>query len=495
MLAPHGERLASRARTKQLQPPQAGPPAERTTARWPYPSGMSPSDLYAQRHARYTTTLKGGMADRVPIRPFVAEFCAQYAGLTCQEVAHDYNKAYEAVLRTGADFEWDAMVPNMVWVWTGLAQAMRLKYYGIPGIHVPANAGFQYHEPPEENAFMRADEYDALIDDPTAFVLNTWLPRVSGGNAMTYLKGGMCMMQYFNSIGGQIARMKEQNGTVSAIAGILKAPLDILADKFRGYLGLLADLETQPDKVLAACEALAPHLYRTALDSSDPAGEVPIGFWMHRSCVPMVTPAHFSEFFWPTLKPIIEELWRHGRQTLFYAEGNWDYHLADFATLPPQSIIYHIDQGAPAKVFAALGGRFCLSGGIPNALLAFGKPEQVRAKVREVLDICAKDGPYIMDASAIVQNDASIDNMRALTEETLSYGTYPRGRAVPTPVPPPAPQTIGRPTRTPPGAVEPWDTVASQWPPVCGDEALVRDIWSQTDGLAYMFAWHMVVSF
>ena len=456
---------------------------------------MNTEELYQTRLARYTTAMKGGMPDRVPIRPFVAEFCAKVAGMTCQDVAHDYTKAYESVIRTAHEFEWDAMVVNMVWVWTGLAHAMGLKYYAIPGIHVPANTGFQYHEPPENGAWMRADEYDALIDDPTAFILNTWLPRVSNGDTLAQLKGGMAMMQYFGSIGGQVNRMRSETGTVSAIAGILKAPMDILADKFRGYLGLLSDLETQPDKVMAACEALAPHLYRTALDSSDPTGTVPIGFWMHRSCVPLVTPEHFSRIFWPTLRPIIEELWRNGRQTLFYAEGNWDYHLDDFATLPDHSIVYHLDQGNPAKVFSKLGGRFCLSGGIPNAMLAYSTPDKVREKCREVLEICARDGAYIMDASAIVQNDATLENMKAMTDATLAYGAYSRGRAAPLAKPLPAPQSIGRSTRTPPGSVVPWEREQSNWPAVTGDDALVKSIWAQTDGLAYMFAWHMLESF
>jgi hypothetical protein len=387
------------------------------------------------------------------------------------------------------------MVPNLVWVWTGLTQALGLKYYAIPGIHIPADTAFQYHEPPEEHAFMRPDEYDALIDDPTAFIFNTWLPRVSHGTALSQLKGGMAMMQYFSSLGPQVERMKTETGTVSAIAGILKAPMDILADKFRGYLGLLSDLETQPEKVMAACEALAPHLYRIALDSSDPTGTVPIGFWMHRSCVPLVSASHFSEISWPTLRPIIEELWRHGRQTLFYAEGNWDYHLDDFATLPEHSIVYHLDQSSPAKAFAKLGGKFCLSGGIPNALLSIGTPAQVRAKVREILGLCAKDGAYIMDSSAIIQNDAKIENMRAMTEATLEHGTYSRGRLPAPPRPKPAPQAIGRPTRTPPGSVEPWDRAKANWPEVKGNDQLVKNIWAQTDGLAYMYAWHVLVSF
>ena len=43
---------------------------------------MNTEQLYQQRLARYTTAMKGGMPDRVPIRPFVAEFCAKHVGMT-----------------------------------------------------------------------------------------------------------------------------------------------------------------------------------------------------------------------------------------------------------------------------------------------------------------------------------------------------------------------------------------------------------------------------
>jgi hypothetical protein len=41
----------------------------------------------------------------------------------------------------------------------------------------------------------------------------------------------------------------------------------------------------------------------------------------------------------------------------------------------------------------------------------------------------------------------------------------------------------------------PWERAKADWPPVTGDEHLVKDIWAQTDGLAYMFAWQILVSF
>jgi len=392
-------------------------------------------ELYAARLKRYVTAMRMGKPDRVPIRPFVAEFVAQYAGYTCQEVTHDYEKAFAATRRCAADFDWDATVGNMVYVWTGLTQAIGLKYYAVPGIDLEVNTGFQYKEPPEDGAYMKPDEYDALIADPTGYLFNVWLPRVSADvrgpgeantfrNNLSFLKGGMAMMQYFGAFGVQAARLRAESGTVSAIAGILKAPFDILADKLRGYIGLCWDLVERPAKVRAACEALMPHLAHVALSGADPEKNLPVSLWMHRGCVPFISFEHFEKIYWPTLKPIIQEIGRRGHQVLFYAEGKWGPHLGHFAELPDASIIYHVDRDDIFEVHKALGRKFALSGGIPNGLLAFGTPKQVRERCKAVIDGVAGDGGYIMDASAIVQNDAQVENIRAMTDFTREYGAY-----------------------------------------------------------------------
>ncbi|MBC7217415.1 MAG: hypothetical protein H5U36_04490, partial [Candidatus Caldatribacterium sp.] len=140
--------------------------------------------------------------------------------------------------------------------------------------------------------------------------------------------------------------------------------------------------------------------------------------------VPFITPEHFQKIYWPTLKPIVEELWKRGHQVLFYAEGNWDYHLETFRELPPGSIVYHVDKGDIFKVHRVLGDRFAISGGLPNDLLALGTPEEVRVYCKRIIDEVARDGGYIMDAGAIIQDDAKIENVRAMTEFTREYGQY-----------------------------------------------------------------------
>jgi len=316
-----------------------------------------------------------------------------------------------------------------------LTEAIGLRYYGVPGIQVPPDRGFQYVEPPEEEAFMKPDEYDELIRDPTGFLFNIWLPRVSADvneagapssyrNNLSFLKGGMAMLSYFSAFGPQIELLRTECGTVSAIAGIFKAPLDIIADKLRGYLGLLTDLRERPKKVMAACEALMPHLEFVAFSGADPDKNVPIGYWMHRGCVPFVNMEHFKNFYWPTVRPIIESIWSRGHQVLFYAEGNWDAHLKSFAELPDGCIVFHCDQGDIFRVHKEIGHKFCISGGIPNYLLSLGTPEEVRDCCKKVIDGVAGEGGYIMDAGAIVQNDAKVENIQAMTEFTREYGVY-----------------------------------------------------------------------
>ncbi len=471
--------------------------------------------LYQERLKRYVTAMCNEKPDRIPIRPFVAEFTAKYAGYDCQEVTHDYEKAFEAVLKCAKDFDWDAMVPNMVYVWTGLTQAIGLKYYAIPGVDIPPDTAFQYLEPPEQKAFMKPEEYNLLIDDPTSFLYNIWLPRVSieiaaEGALCSYrsklalVKGAIAMNDYFNAFGPQVERMRREAGTVSAIAGILKAPLDIIADKLRGYIGLAKDLHRQPEKVLEACEALAPHLTEVARVTSDPEKKVPIGFWMHRSAIPFISMKHFKSIHWRTLKPIIEELWAHGHRVLFYAEGDWTPHLESFAELPERSIVFHIDRSDIFETHRKLSHKFCLSGGLPNWLLTIGTPEEVRLYCRKIIDSIASNGGYIMDASAIIQNDAKVENMTAMTEFTRNYGKYKEeyseslkhhqqvsgesaieNKSV----------TALKRSKVKPGACIPWDEKRKEMAKISGDENLLRRIWEEVDSLGYLFIWQVLLSF
>lgn len=225
---------------------------------------------YNERMERYCTAMRNEKPDKVPVRLFAAEVAGKFAGYNAQEITHDADKGLDAVIEMCKALNMEATVVNMVYVWTGMTESYGTRYYKVPEIDLDEDQPFQYWEPrTEDEAWMKADEYDRFIEDPNEFVMNVWAPRISKyfvapgegnttENNLAWLKGGLSMMTYFNKLFAQVERMKNECGTVSAIAGALKAPFDILADKFRGFRGIAYDIRRQPDKVLKATEAVAP---------------------------------------------------------------------------------------------------------------------------------------------------------------------------------------------------------------------------------------------
>jgi len=252
---------------------------------------------------------------------------------------------------------------------------------------------------------------------------------------------------------------------------------------------------------MKACEALMPHLYWVAAATADPSSQLPVGYWMHRCCVPFVRPDQFASHYWPTVKPLIEELWRNGHQTMFYAEGNWDAHLDAFRELPERSIVYHIDRGNPLLTHRKLHDKFALSGGVNNVTLAIGTPAQVRQEVKTLIETVGKEGGYIMDASAIMQNDTAPENMRALVEATHEFGGYDLPDVLPEPLrvaPATITKTQGYPARNTrqPGVCVSWEEHKAELPqPVQGSEELAQRVWQAADANGAMFIWQMLLSF
>jgi hypothetical protein len=120
-----------------------------------------------------------------------------------------------------------------------------------------------------------------------------------------------------------------------------------------------------------------------------------------------------------------------------------------------------------------------------------------------VIDGVAKDGGYIMDASAIMQNDSRVDNVRAMTEFTREYGVYSDGHSTPAP-PCSKSDYAGRhvsalpaiqPGSRPPGSVVPWDTKRAELGELSGNVQLLKDIWTNVDSLANTYIWQLLLSF
>ena len=50
-------------------------------------------------------------------------------------------------------------------------------------------------------------------------------------------------------------------------------------------------------------------------------------------------------------------------------------------------------------------------------------------------------------------------------------------------------------TTTQPGECLPWDQKLKELPPVQGDAELMKRVWQDVDAMAYVYIWHVVLSF
>lgn len=384
--------------------------------------------LFQERLNRYTTALNAEKPDKVPIRLQLSEFMAKYAGFTLQEIYYDMDKNIAAVNKVLDDFDMDVIGGTPSLWWASLHDAVGAKYLKFAGRQLDPNQQFQY----VEEEYMVAEDYDAFIENPTQWIMDTYLPRIHSEFAepgsmranLALVKGSAAMVMSTGANQQAAAHWAKEYGMPLSIAGFSKAPFDTLGDTLRGLKGIMMDLRKRPEKVLAATEMLVAHNIFYGLATAGGDTQLPAFMPLHRGSFPFLNPKQWDTFYWPSLKKVLEGLWANGKRTLFYAEGNWTPYLEKIAELPDRSIVFHVDQTDMAKAKEIFGGRFCLSGNVPNTLMAYGKPEEVKEYVKRLIHDYAADGGFIMDTAGVMQTDVKVENMVALIEATREFGVY-----------------------------------------------------------------------
>lgn len=384
--------------------------------------------VYQEKLTRYTKALNNEKPDMVPIRLQCSEFTAKYAGYSLQEIYYDIEKNIAAATKFVKDFDVDTCPgAPMLW-WAPLHDAVGAKYLKFAGRDLDENLQFQY----VEDEYMKPEDYDAFIEDPTKWILENLLPRIHEEFAepgsfranVALIKGAMAFMMDVGAKQAAIEMWKKECGVPLAFSGMHKAPFDTLGDVLRALRGIMVDIRKRPDKLLAAVEMLVDHNVTYGLLTNGGNTLLPNFCPLHRGAYPFLSMEQWDKFYWPTLKKVIEKLWEKGIRTWFYAEGDWTPYLERIAELPDRSIVFHVDQTDMDKAHKILGKRFCISGNVPNTMLSYGKPEEVRDYVKRLIDNYAADGGFILDAGGVIQYDAKEENIRALIETAREYGKY-----------------------------------------------------------------------
>jgi len=415
-------------------------------------SNKTRQDLYQEREKRVTDAVALQIPDRVPITSHFSFFSARYCGITIKEMMYDPDKAWEAQLKTTVDFQpdmaQDVFGGRMVGAFLDILDFRQMQWAGR---QLDDDVPYQF----VEGEYMKADEYDYFLSDMSDFVLRKYWPRISGAlkgleklppfrNVFSYSRAMPAFAAFslpevqealdaLKKAGEESARvasyarrfnekLKEEGFPLQGGGGA-SAPFDVLGDFFRGTKGLMLDMYRRPDMVLRTCEKLLPMILEAAVNGAKRSGNPRIFIPLHKGLDGFMSPDQFNRFFWPTLRELIMELINEGLNPWVFWEGDATSRLETIKDIPAGKAVYSFEATDIMKAKDILGDRICIRGNVPISVLATGTPDDVRTCCKKLIDYVGRDGGYILDSSAGL-DDAKTENVRAMFDFTREYGVY-----------------------------------------------------------------------
>ena len=407
--------------------------------------------LYKARVTRFIKAIKLEKPDRVPCALPIGYIPAYYAGYDLKTVMYDYEKQRDAWLKFMYDFG-------------------DMDTYSGPGLILPAKAleiiDHKLHKWPGhgladdvrsyqfvEKEYMKSDEYDKLINDPSDFWLRTFMPRQAGGYAalaklphltafvgipIFYLAGFAdpeIQEAYrtifkaaeetvkWQQITGEVGRIALEEGYPGFSGGFSGAPFDMLTDMLRGTQGIFIDMYRQPEKIHAAMERLVPIAIEEAVSIAD-MSLVPIVMMpLHKGEKGFMSQKQFETFYWPTFKKVLMGMINEGLVPMPFAEGNYIPRLEIIQEMPKGTMIWYFEYMDMALAKGTVGKRNCIYGNLPVSTMVTGTPEEVKEGCRKLIETCAPGSGYILSAAASM-DFGNVENLHAMMDAAKEYGVY-----------------------------------------------------------------------
>ena len=423
--------------------------------KWLSPAGVKFADKavekgYQQRVKRLIDVITLKEPDRVPVMYPITLYPAYYAGTTLKKVMYDYAELRRAWMKFIDEFEMDIYSGPGVVLPGRMFDNLDYKLFKWPGHGINDNASsYQF----AEGEYMKPDEYNALIEDPSDFWLRTYMPRVFGafesfrqlspftsiielptGYFMPYTRPDVrAALQAVLDAGDEVsAWMKvvgecDQKalslGIPSLRGGYTKAPFDIIGDAMRGTQGIIMDMYRRPDKLIEALEKITPLAIKTAVASTNNSNGLVITIPLHKGADGFMSQKQFETFYWPTLKKVILGIIAEGIVPVLFAEGSYNTRLERVSELPRGSTVWWFDKTDMTRAKSILGRTACIAGNVPASLLCTGTPPDVKKYCKEIIENCGRGGGYLLTGGAVI-DEANPDNLRALLESAKEYGVY-----------------------------------------------------------------------
>ncbi len=408
-------------------------------------------EAYKVRAQRMVDAYNVEEPDRVPVHLPIGNLPFNLAGLRMYDAMNDVEKAIQACkafnekYAEGLDtLAYPFALPGKV------LEILDYKLYALPGHGLSQDApGHQF----VEGEYMKVDEYDDLIMDPSNFWLRTYLPRVYGAfqsfrnlvplTDMLEIPMGEIMplatpevqdtLQRMLDAGKELQRRNEITarlmdfgpglGFPAMATRYAFAPFDAIGDTLRGTRGVVTDMFRHRDKLEKAVDVMADVTIDSLLRAPSFPGLNAVMFPLHKGADGWMSEEQYENLYWPSLKKVMDALIAEGIIPVMFAEGGYETRLDTIKDFPKGSVVWWFDQTNMAKAKKVLGDKFCIQGNVPSSLICTGTPDKVKDYCRKLIEDCGPGGGYILGAGCI-PDDPKLESILAIMAAAKEFGVY-----------------------------------------------------------------------
>ncbi len=416
--------------------------------------GKPPEELFKEREKRLLDAVQLKVPDRVPVIFGGTFFACKLAGLPYSAAYYDIPAWKNAYKKMIVDLDPDS------YGWepreSGVAlEALETNYTRWPGGTLPPNVPFQI----AEKEYMKEDEYDLFLTDPSDYIIRYWLPRVYGvmapltkfpplmGFGMNvnpiakFLASPECeaLVKAMKKAGDAEAERERILGTMpkemAALGfpdpltprGGVMPPFSSFSNSFRTFNGVVRDMFRRPEKLKAALQLMTDYRIARAQPAVKQPGRPTIGSSgeAHRVSDEFFSNKQFEEFVWPYWKQAMDKTFELGYDIVsMFFEGRRDKQLQYFTDYPKGSMLIRFAETDIFRAKEVLGDKACIMGNVPISMLQVGSPSEVEEYCKKLIKVVGKNGGFILRCSTDFTQEARLENVVAMIEAAKKYGRY-----------------------------------------------------------------------
>ena len=406
--------------------------------------------LYEERDKRTNDVIDLKVPDRIPLT-INADF-ASYTDVPRSAAYYDPIGFKRAMRFVSVKFEPDLVFPGLPT--SGAAfEALGVTNRLWPGGPLPPDYEYQF----EEMEFMKEDEYDMFLTDPTDFMIRRFLPRMY--ESLTPLMDlpplGMMMQGFegmtpifatpeFRKVAEVLAKAGEETQKFRdlignsyddlaylgfppfsqlGLGGIGGAPFDTVSSFLRGMKGSMLDMYRQPEQLIQLCDMILDRRIAQAVKPVPlPTGRPRrVGMPLWRGDKSFMSQQQFEKFYWPGLRRAMQAVIDLGVVPIPFFEAKFGERLERLYDLPKGKVIASIEYEDLPKAREILKGHHCILVRGPFSLEK-ASPREVIDCYKDIFDRFGEGGGLMMNVR--LPDNISADEIVPMLNEIREYVRY-----------------------------------------------------------------------